>query len=63
MATLLAGESQVSACFAPVGTVRRNAAPAGSMMREQMREFMFQCLLNFRGPKRLKPGIQLDQSF
>jgi hypothetical protein len=32
------------------------------MMCEQMRELMFQSLLNFRGPKWLKPGIEFDQS-
>src|SRR4030095_2876542 len=62
VASLFAGEPQVSACFAPFGSVRRNAAPARSMMREQMRQFVFQRLLNFREPERLKPGIQFNQS-
>ena len=47
MAALLVGDSQLAASGLPLDAMRKNAAPAGPKLREDMSHFMAQSAIDF----------------
>src|SRR4029077_9266192 len=60
MAPLFVTDSQIVARLSPFRSMRRDPAPTGPKLREEMRELVSQCALNFAGMKH-KMRIQRDQ--
>jgi hypothetical protein len=54
-------ESKIRASLLPFAPMGGNAASPGAMMREQMREFVFQGLLNLGKTELLESRVKLDQ--
>ena len=58
MTTLFVANAEIMARRAPFRTVRQDAPPAGTELREKMRQFMTQCSIDFGKRMFAEPRIQ-----
>ena len=58
MATIFVANAEIMARRAPFRTVWQDAPPAGTELREKMRQFMTQCSIDFGKRMFAEPRIQ-----